>query len=178
MRYRLPEVLGGGEYEGRPGALLMADHIALNIPGAGGKAASVYVYRGFLTEIEEPLPEEPPPLAVVLDKDGKAWQHTGGYRGPWECTHDDGGEDWGDLNRDYGPLTRLVPDPSAEPVELPWSKHLHESVVNVVTGDFGEVLVETISGGRAMLLPLNPPEARDMARALMTAADAAEKEQS
>lgn len=164
----------GGDY-----TMMMHTDCWIDVRGTGnGELIGPMLLGYILTDTVEPppLPEEPPPLVVVLDCDGRAWQRTGGYRGEWACTHDDEGTDWESLNHDHNPLTRLIPDPFAEPVELPWTctaGDIKELTVKVVRD---QVFISATDDGERTVIPV---PARAMARALMTAAaDAAEKEQS
>ena len=75
-RYKLPEVLGGGEIE--------ATEWGSGCAGAGREykiadtGLTLWVSPGSTLEmVEEPLPEEPPVGSVVLDVSGDAWQNTG-----------------------------------------------------------------------------------------------------
>lgn len=109
-RYRLPDGIRDGEIE--------AEEIW---GGCAGGRPEYQLAGGFtllapagqpLERVTPPLPDEPPVGAVVLDSDNRAWQHTMGHRGDWECTYDDMGDDWSGLNDGAGPLTRLIPDPA------------------------------------------------------------------
>lgn len=178
-RYRLPDGIRDGEIE------------AEEIWGGSGGRPEYRLAGGFtllapagqpLERVRPPLPDEPPVGAVVLDSDNRAWQHTMGHRGDWESTYDDMGDDWRGLNDGAGPLTRLVPDLFAEPVALPWSAAT-EPISSLRPTLYVEAAV--LPGVHITARPfgdgqwqLSPAVARDMARALWTAADAAEKEQS
>lgn len=78
----------------------------------------ISVAVGCLTAVPPSLPEEPPNRSVVLDRGGDAWQRNGD--GEWELPGVDGQHTWAYLNERYGPLRRLVPDPSDDAPELPW----------------------------------------------------------
>lgn len=171
-RYRLPDILGGGEYEEHRRADGSTEApigtVAFLVEGC-----IVAVAVALLTKVEPPLPPEPPRGEVVLDVDGHAWQNaaalgvsTGG-RHWWSEGRAD--EDWSGLQR-YGPLTRLVPDPAAG-VELPWRGGHPEApfTVSFTVGQGGAALVS--SPGPFVL---DAPSARAMAGALLAAAGAAE----
>lgn len=162
-RWRLPEVLGGGELE-------EYRHVSGTTEAPAGTVAFlvdgclVCVALGLLTKVEPP--PQPPVGAVVLDNGGNAWQRGADHlTRPWMCAAA-GDEDWATL-QEYAPLTRLVPDPAAG-VELPW-------------GTQPRVWVDESVGRPAMVgvryktdFWLSPAIARAMAAALLAAADAAE----
>jgi hypothetical protein len=167
-RYRLPEALGGGEYEavrqgGRAGVVL----IGFDIPDVG----SVDLPRSILVEVEEPPPPEPEIGAIVL-ADGRPWIHTQHCWPSWLGT---GGFEasWKDLLGDYSDLpVRLVPDPAAG-VVLPW--RLGFPTGGTITVSRADVSLEK---GVAMVSTPGPfvlgaADARSMAAALLAAADAA-----
>jgi len=176
MRYKLPEALGGGELDEYRhvdgGTEAPVGTVAFLVEGC-----IVAVARGLLTEVKPPLPEEPPFGAVVLDSDEQAWQRfmptpPGDRSGvEWSCAGEGADECWAGLQT-YGPLTRLVPDPFAEPVELPWKREFDTSTLIVERSNASNraVYVDGMYGH------ITADEARAMARALMAAADAAEKE--
>jgi hypothetical protein len=156
MRYKLPEALGGGEFDDAGDWTIGT--VAFRFDGIEGL---VYLPRALLTEVRPPLPEEPPVGTVVralLPDEDEQWvferlgRRTDGK--DWGAAGRDEAFAWADLNVRATPVV-LVPDPFAEPVALPWSKHLDQSVINVLDSN-GKVLVETISGGRAMLQVLAP----------------------
>lgn len=181
MRYRLPEALGGGEC------------ILLNPPsgngvyaratiGEGEDAFTIDLDRNLLTPVKPPLPEEPPVGAYrvggvmcmrVSAEPAKCWV----YQTKGELFDED---TFAELCDNFGTeVVPLVPDPFAEPVKLPWSSRIGEfpTTVRVELCTDGVSLVLQ-SGGRRICPDLAPEEARELARALMTAADAAEREQS
>lgn len=177
MRYRLPESLGGGEFEAfidyhRVGEL-GADFVRFDVPGVG----LVDIERGGLTEVKPPLPPEPPIGSVVRDKNGRVWVS---LQGPtpyvWQSTVG-GKERWADLVAGRGPLTLLVPDPFAEPVELPYTLSVghHTKVrISAPVSRIGPIVALSLaSGGRFVSPDMAPATARDLARALWAAADAA-----
>lgn len=113
IRYRLPAELGGGEYEGE---LNSTSTVAtLTVPGVG----DIEVPGTCVTIVAPPLPPEPPNGTVVLDHEGDAWQR----RGSWRSANDKDDRvlerGWGLLNEEFGPLTRLVPDPAHDAPALP-----------------------------------------------------------
>jgi hypothetical protein len=116
MKYRLPEALGGGELESMASGSVRYP----NLIGFCTEGEWFWVAKGLLTEVKE-LPEEPPVGSFVL-VDATVLQRK-----------DSAGIDWWD----YGQQTwrtwvqlcdlalpdvpvLLVPDPFAEPVELPY----------------------------------------------------------
>jgi hypothetical protein len=133
------------------------------------------------------LPEEPPYGTVVralITNEDEPWvferlsmtNRTDGKN--WGAAGRDEAYGWADLNVRGTPV-RLVPDPFAEPVELPWERKVTPYVFIATDGGTGYLGLtigpsEVTSHGYS----LDVDEARDMARALMAAADAAEKEQS
>jgi hypothetical protein len=181
-RYRLPEALGGGECRVLNPPSGNGVYVRVTL-GEGDEAFTIDIDRNLLTEIREPLPEEPPFGAVVM-VDGEACQH---FDTPyeeelvWAIVGSPKRISWVQLCDLAlpGEPTRLIPDPFAEPVELPW-KNGHGVEVSQTRTDTGmsdQVYVSTkyASYGFAHV---GPDVARDMARALWAAADAAEKEQS
>ena len=152
MRYRLPEVLGGGEYE------VSWQHETNapigTVPFIVERGCIVYVAKALLTEVKPPMPEEPPVGSVgrcdegyIHIRQGRSWTN-----------HDDVPATWSEVYS-HG-FTLLVPDPFAEPVELPaWGVSVRSNSVM-----YGQRLLDSA-------------EARMKARALWAAADAAEKEQ-
>lgn len=165
-RYRLPEALGGGEYEeylradGSTGAPVGTVAFVEN-------GALFCVARALLTEVKPP---EPPVGSLV---------HLASYHGVyerldrgWASMKDGGAYGWGELlllNSGDTPV-RLVPDPFAEPVELPWC----------INGgpDWSAMVSRSIRSDYAARVAaeadLTADEARAMARALWATADAAE----
>jgi hypothetical protein len=109
VRYRLPEALGGGEVEG----LGKTDRAPVNPNLVGLKVDGYYVWVPALalTEVETPLPPEPPVGSVVLDGLGRAWQHVAALPTTewWWCNHDVADTDWATVQT-YGPLTLMVPE--------------------------------------------------------------------
>jgi hypothetical protein len=119
QRYRLPEALGGGEIE------------AEEIWGGCAGGRPEYRLQGGVTilapagepfaPVVPPLPPEPPQdsvVAVIYPNTTtlvfQRWQ--GSWRRPgYEETYR-----WADINGFEGTVVTLVPDPFAEPVELPW----------------------------------------------------------
>lgn len=175
-RYRLPEALGGGEVEatewwsGCAGAnreyRIAGTSISFSMPS-----------HSPLEEVSPPLPPEPPVGSVVLDGKGRAWQRVGppnedhqGCR--WWSSHDVTDDTWAGLNQGYAPLTRLVP--AAEPVTLPWRGNgvvVEQTIDGAGPGSFVHVSTKDASYG---FCHLKPDVAREMARALWTAAEQAE----
>jgi hypothetical protein len=108
-RYRLPDVLGGGELDRWHTVEAPVGTIAFIVNGH-----LVCVAVKLLTEVEPPLPPEPPVGSVVLDRKGHAWQAVGpefdDIPAAWYCTHDTMDQTWAELNAEHGPLTLLVPE--------------------------------------------------------------------
>lgn len=161
--YRLPAALGGGEYEeyrhADGGTEAPTGTVAFLEAGAVFTVA-----RSLLTKVEPLPPPEPPPGSVAQCNDSYIHIRQGAS---W-TDHDDIYSTWARLCAMHSkPLTLLVPDPFAEPVELPWAKGSLRvergrtpGWVRVTAPD---VPVET-----------TPARAREFARALWAAADAAE----
>jgi hypothetical protein len=181
MRYNLPKALGGGEVE----ALGPASGAVVVVAPLEAPEIRVTLPWQWLTEVKPLLPEEPAIGTVVLDRYGQAWQNTGG----WSCTTSTDDEPWSELHTRYGPLARLVPDPFAEPVELPWeatddgadateadAKYRRVDVSLSAANGHKDVIVR-VDVGRVNGIALSHGTARAMARALMAAADAAENAQ-
>jgi hypothetical protein len=181
VRYKLPESLGGGEYDCIFDSDLCEDgrSVAFDLPDLD---RIVLLPSWILTPVKPPLPEEPPVGAYriggvlcmrVSSEPAKCWV----YQTKDELFSE---ETFADLCSDFGTdVVRLVPDPFAEPVALPW-KNGHGVEVSQTRTDTGmgdQVYVSTkyASYGFAHV---EPDVARDMARALWAAAGAAEKEQS
>jgi hypothetical protein len=163
-RYRLPDDLGGSEVneheidpaltvDGRRGRIVRTD--------AGTVLA---VAEDHLTLVPPPLPPEPEFGAVLRCDDGylhirkgRSWNdHGDGY-----CT-------WAELNTAHDrPLVRLVPDPFAEPVELPWRLTFDDDEPILVSHSTASNRVAYVSGWGH----LTADDCRAMARALWTIAD-------
>lgn len=177
--YRLPEALGGGEFEEHPRGTPTAAEAPSGTVAFLINGCLVCVAAGLLTEVAPPLPEEPEIGRVVLDVHGWAWQHIGSGRGDWCCTADDMGADWEELNREHGPLTQLAPDPFAQSVEFPWEHVVNPNSSIGVNYDRREGAVYDLNratGSYATQVILSPEEARAKAVALWVAADKAERE--
>jgi hypothetical protein len=173
MRYRLPEVLGGGEVE------VVQVEIPVQLRGypsdmvRASDGTELVMQRRHLTVVEPPLPPEPPVGSVVrvtIGGESRVFTHLnedvaltlGGWRDARTWT------DWSWLC-EYGPVL-LVPDPFAESVELPWSPGKGTWVVWPL--DDGDEVSVSVPGGKHYGLSL--ADARAMARALWSAANAAE----
>jgi hypothetical protein len=170
--YRFPADLGGGEHEEyRPVA--GAD----STPPVGTLAflldgCLVCVARGLLTEVKPPEPPVGFYLAThkdggqaVVERDGGDW-YVGGVEGPGP---------WGPVRDNYDTFTRLVPDPFAVPVELPWEYTVGASTSTGVT--CGKRTVFDLNHGvgkYTVQVTLTPGEARAKACALWAAAAEAE----
>lgn len=107
MRYKLPEALGGGEYEALTDYRSKAGddwRFRFRIPDVG----LVDVPAESLTEVKPPLPPEPPTGSVVRDKHGRVWVSLHGSAWAWQSVVG-GKERWEDLVAGRGPLIPLVP---------------------------------------------------------------------
>jgi len=139
-----------------------------------------------LDRIKPPLPDEPPVGAYrvggvlcmrVSSEPEKCWV----YQTKDEMFSE---ETFAGLCSDFGTdIVPLVPDPFAEPVELPWRLDGGDNYnerpwgLGVESTKTDLVLVLASIAGRGTGVRIDSGNARDMARALMAAADAAEKEQ-
>jgi hypothetical protein len=165
-RYRLPEALGGGEHEAYG-----FDFAASGTVSFIGEGWSLEVARDQLSKVA--LPPEPPVGSVVLDNEGDAWQLT--PLGWVIASASRGGYETSAALQRYGlaELTPLVPDPFGEPVELPWVREAkafgEELRVEFSHQDYAGDAAIYAAGGH-----MTCSEARDMARALWTAANQAE----
>lgn len=178
-RYKLPDALGGGEVTLREKDQRYGPDRYVRVQvGEGDEAFTVDLLRGLLIQVD--LPEEPPIGAVVM-VDGEACQHfdLGDDNDSAKCWASVGStERWSwvqlcDLALPGEPM-RLVPAAASEPVVLPW---VYGPVgvslkPNGLGGSPHKVAVD-VRGNQAQVVA---GAARDMARALTTAADAAEKE--
>jgi len=187
MRYKLPEVLGAGECaivrDAAPGSLWVQVEV-----GEGNEQIVIELARSLLTKIASPLPEEPPVGAYriggvlcmrVSSEPAKCWV----YQTKDEMFTE---ETFADLCSDFGTdIVRLVPDPSAEPVALPWELDVSDGPrrnrtvrVNYFPHAPATPVLSLEGNDVKVLAEVSPDQARAIANALMTAADAAEKEQS
>jgi hypothetical protein len=166
-RYRFPPELGGGERPSSPNRDAPPGTVAFAVTDVDNTGAwVVYVPLALLTKVDPPRPE--PPMWSVVQIGGSFFERTD--------------RDWVDLTTgarlpwvqvcEVGTPTRLVPDPSGDPVELPWT-HVdpYGAKATIRTWPVGIVRVE-IPGSCDLLAG----EARSMAHALWAAADAAERE--
>lgn len=173
-RYKMPEVLGGGEFEEHPRGTPTAAEAPSGTVAFLINGCLVCVAAGLLTAVKPPLPEEPPVGSFVLVTVQSKVLHR----------RNDAGIDWWDyLGKcwltwaqvcELGTPVRLVPAP--EPVELPWAYHRDsKSIVIVRLGSINSscpVRIDT----RDDYEYVSADAAREMARALNTAADKAEAE--
>lgn len=167
--YRLPEAFGGGEMEEHRkvsgGTEAPTGTVAFLLDGC-----LVCVAKALLTEVKPPLPAEPAVGSFV---------HLASYYGVYERV-DRGWLNAGDaagnalewdtlirLNSGDAPV-RLVPDPFAEPVEVPWE---HEDREGYVMGVYEPTRPWSAArvGRDDYCADLTPGACRDMARALWRA---------
>lgn len=153
--------------------------LRFDVPGVG----RVRIERGALTEVEEPLPPEPPVGSVVLVgadsasdaivgvASGFVWRrYYNGWAAPGSEAHDF--SPWAAVCR-HGPLpVLLTPDPLADAPALPWSGRTEsgeELYVNPTTPDTtGVWVVVGMSGHR-----VGRDVARQMGLALLRAVEEA-----
>jgi len=174
-RYRLPEALGGGEYEEHRRADGSTE-APMGTVAFLENGALVCVARVLLTEVKPPMPPEPPVGSFV---------HLASYYGVyervdrgWISANDAAAEvyEWDTLLRLNSGDTpvQLVPYPFAEPVELPWRL----AIADLNPFNWSAMVACSIRPDRAACVTasayLTADEARAMARALWTTADAAE----
>lgn len=181
--YVMPGPLGGQELE-----LIRANDDGwdfLRWPLAPNLSAELRLPAGLAKPVKPPLPEEPPVgTFVACGADGnllpfyrrwdEGWSQVGGgVSSTWSGICDESQE-----RAERWPVV-MVPDPFAEPVALPWKRQIGEfpTMAHVEPIDKG-VGLALDSGGRRISPDLSLDEARELGCALMTAADAAEKEQS
>jgi hypothetical protein len=171
--YRLPDALGGhpvvviSRESTTPGVWWVVVRI-------DDETFPLWLPGTVLEEVVPPLPAEPDPWSVVqtgaafFERRGNeaiGWYNIGGHTFvTWEqiCSG--------------GTPTRLVPDPFAEPVTLPWeaADEVRSYIVEVTAvGDEVRDVNRAVEGYRVGVL-LTPDGARAKARALWAAADAAE----
>lgn len=173
-RYRLPEILGGAEcvfhskgYQDGCWIVELVD----TVPGMRLELESTA-----LVAVAPPLPPQPPLWATVVVGEHQIFQHqprgsVSGYSVPGHP------EDytWAEVCSGGTPVP-LVPAP--EPVELPWSAPYRDGVIGIEV--FIKDAAPDCEGGTARVgvlgkdIGITWAEAREMARALWTAADAAE----
>jgi hypothetical protein len=179
-RYRLPEALGGGEYDEhrRPDGSMEAPvgNVAFLENGC-----LFTVALALLAKVEPPLPPEPPHGSIVrVSPGGGVFERGAGDVWFRREINSNLGYDWGHLCGEGAPV-RLVPDPAAG-VELPWRGNGNGATSWVAVGDWGDaesinpdlIPLLVASGGRLTTPVLTPATARAMAAALLAAADAAE----
>ena len=180
-RYKLPDELGGAEVKVLHGMAHVSDDggdhkVDVVIDGLG----TLCMPARWLTEVEEPLPEEPPIGSVVraqlVDEDEPwAWERsTDHHNGPgWYMAGADSTFEWAALCKRGTPVL-LVPAP--EPVELPCEiKGITDGTSAIATLDRGNSpLLQVLNNGHCAGVLLRAETCRDMARALWTAADRSE----
>jgi hypothetical protein len=171
MRYKLPEALGGGEVT--VGERWSDGRTTVTATMVDDGTVHLRLPLDLLTEVAEPLPEEPPVGSVVFDVSGDAWQNTG--IGGWQIAGGTDDATWRALSEHWGPVRVLVPAPP--PVELPWNLRDISGVADrfAMVQPGGHLSILTIGDRReSYSVVLTPTQARDMARALWTAADRSE----
>lgn len=163
MRVRLPEELCGATYD----AVTVGDVAHVDVPGVGRVVLPV----ASLTEVKPELPPEPPVDSVVRVGGWGGWVLDRHEEGKWYTTGDEFPWSWEKVCAKGTPVLLVEPP---EPVTLPWTSN---GVQVQQTTDDGRpgmnvfVSTKTASYGYAHL---KPADAREMARALWTAADLAE----
>lgn len=156
--------------------------VAFDLPGMEER---LWLPVACLTKITPPLPEEPPVGAVVRadfaapDVARQLWvfEHAASPNGnSWYGAGRDEAFSWADICA-LGNPQLLAPAP--EPVALPWEFTDADAITGRVTaspwvgGNRYDVLA-SIRGGD--ILGMNATQAREMARALWTAADKADEQ--
>lgn len=169
-RYRLPDALGGGECtligQRRPDGLYGRVQV-----GEGDDAISIDLLRSLLTEVEPPLPPEPPFRAVVLDRERDCWQLGDGWSSPFSTAE----LSWLELNKNYGPLVVLVPDPLAEAPELPWVCETPTGSITINDRGDGRVQVAIVDQhDERATATITPSMALEAGLALLAAGDQAQ----
>jgi len=183
VKYRLPDALGGMELPEDTGGQLDSECgeylLRFDIPDVG----VVRVQRSALVEVKPPLPPEPPVGAYrvggvlcmrVTPVSDKCWVYQTADGMFDEMT-------FAGLCSLFGSdVTRLVPDPFAEPVELPWSclaqkfSSIGPAEVTVEKWpNYVRIVARPFGDGEWRL---SPPRATAMARALWAASGQAESE--
>lgn len=180
QRYRLPDVLGGGEF----GGYVFCGVATFEVPGVG----RLMLPEDSVVEVASPLPPEPAVgefvacgaagnLLPFFRRWDEGWGAVGGS--------DPRGWTWAEIcaraqERRGGPPVRLVPDPFAEPVELPWASQPYaQGLMRTVVHLSSDGVVDENGNGITGVAVAMPPEmARAKARALLAAADRAESGQS
>lgn len=181
MTYKLTEALGGGECEIAEQQVptgAWPNHVVVKVPDEQVGAWYVLVPRDALTEVKPPEPTE---LGWYLATIGETTQIVRKVEAEGWSVGSNGGflSTWKTLNEDFPGITmvRLIPAP--EPVTLPWKGADHDGRsidVQRTEGHLEErhpglgVFVATSFHGGF----IRPDQAREMARALWTAADEAE----
>jgi hypothetical protein len=175
-RYKLPEALGGGEVI--VGERWPDGRTTVTAPMVDDGTVHLRLPLDLLTEVAEPLPEEPPIGSVVraqlVDEDEpRMWQlitdHD--YGAGWYAAGLGMCFEWAALCKRGTPVP-LVPAPA--PVDLPWNLRDISGVADrfAMVQPGGHLSILTIGDRReSYSVVLAPTQARDMARALWTAAD-------
>jgi hypothetical protein len=173
-RYKLSDRFGGHEVEVLHG--FARDDGRLDCKLDSGDV--VTVPASDVVSIKPPLPEEPPVGSVVrMGEDGLVFLRGDTDDSPyhWLCAGSPAGYTWEQICV-YGTPVRLVPDPQAEPVTLPWMwrEPGDRPGDSVVGADLGEVADSIRQGATTTTIRFSPDAARAKALALTTAADQAE----
>lgn len=185
--YRLPDALGGGEVEIVTPA--WADKaIVCEVALVSDPSVRVTLARRLLVEVTPPLPPEPLTGYYLLKENSAAplfvAEHEQDY-GQWYVAGHEKAFSWSELCAHWPSLsfTRLVPDPFAEPVELPWVG-VAQKFSSIGPAEVSVELCEQPGLRFLVRVAARPfgdgewrlswPRAREMARALWAAADTAE----
>lgn len=177
-RYRLPEVLGGGGVERAIGSDVPNGWIRVLVQGED-ESFPMDLPATALIEIRDPIPPEPPNFSVVWIG-VRAHVRDDDPRGGGDWWGESGRTTWEALcriayDRTGSPPVPLVPDPFAEPVELPW-----EGIDAAIGRERLEIRAADSDGHVPVIIPgvgavyLTRDDSRTAARALWAAADAAE----
>ena len=189
-RYKLPDALGGGEYEATShliGDASPYDRVAFDVPGVG----RVVLPTDACTPVPPPIPAEPEPGVYRAWRPG--WEERGVVivndgedGGNWGVVGDIVWRSWEDFVRQLGlggpgvVIRKLQPAP--EPVQLPLVITARDRDLRVRLSDTptskGDVRLTVIAPGREISVWLAPEDYRPIGLALLTAADAAENTRS
>jgi len=172
-RYRLPEALGGGEMEEyrkvSGGTEAPTGTVAFLLDGC-----LICVAKSLLAEVAPPLPEEPPAGSAVA-VGSYVYQRSDAERdNHWLVTGAVFGSSWAELCSGAEPPVRLVPDPLAGPMELPW-EHVDREGYDIGVYESQRQWAAARVGQGEHCADLTAEACRTMARSLCGAADASER---